>query len=158
MTPTSLILENKGNSDPIIIANKFNNYFSSLPSKLHGQIYHDGQDFTHFLKNGIASSFFINPTDEYEIINIINNLCTNKALGPHSVPTDILNLIKLNIADPLAEIVNISIVNGIYIGNHKISKTVPTFKDKGSRLDYNNYRSVSLLSNINVIIIIDQYH
>ena len=40
----------------------------------------------------------------------------------------------------------------IYIDNLKISKTIPTFKDKGSRLDYNNYRPVSLLSNINKII------
>ena len=143
-------MEKKVNSYPIVIANKFNNYFSSVASKLRGQIYHKGQDFTHFLKNRNASSFFINQTDEYEIIYIINNLCTNKELGPHSVPTDILHLVKLNIADPLAEIVNPSIVNGIYIGNHKISKTVPTFKDKGSRLDYNNYTPISLLSNINL--------
>ena len=62
--------------------------------KLQGQIYHKGHDFTHFLKNKNAYSFFINPTDKYEIINIINSLCTNKASGPHSVPTDILHLIK----------------------------------------------------------------
>ena len=31
-------------------------------------------------------------------------------------------------------------------------QTVPTFKEKGSRLDYNNYRPISLLSNINKII------
>ena len=86
ITPTSLIVENKVKSDPIVIDNKFNNYFSSVASKLQGQIYHKGQDFTHFLKNRNASSLFINPTAEYEIINIINNLCTNKALGPH-VPT-----------------------------------------------------------------------
>ena len=41
MTPTSLIVENKVNSNPIVIANKFNNYFSSAASKLQGQIYHD---------------------------------------------------------------------------------------------------------------------
>ena len=67
-------MENKVNSDPIVIAYKFNNYFSSVASKLQEQIYHKGQDFTHFLKNRNASSFFINLTDEYEIINIINNI------------------------------------------------------------------------------------
>ena len=56
---------------------------------------------------------FLLTTDKYEIINIINSLCTNKASGPHSVPTDILHLIKLNIADPLSEIVSISFVNGM---------------------------------------------
>ena len=34
----------------------------------------------------------------------------------------------------------------------KISKVIPTFKDKGSDLDFNNYRPISLLSNINKII------
>ena len=100
----------------------------------------------------INDRIFNNPIDEYEIVNIINNLCTNTALGPHSVPTDILNQIKLNIADPLAEIVNLSCENGIYIDNLKISKTVPTLKDKESRLNYNNYRQITLLSNINKLI------
>ena len=57
----------------------------------------------------------MNPTDKNEIINIINNFNMNKSTGPHSIPNDILNLIKLNIAGPLSEIVNLSFVNGIYI-------------------------------------------
>ena len=52
-----------------------------------------------------------------------------------------MHLIKQNIADPLAEIVDLSSVNGIYIDN-------PTFKDK----DKVDYRLISLLSNINKII------
>ena len=54
----------------------------------------------------------MNPTDKNEIIHIINNLNLNKSTGPHSIPSDILNIIKLNIAEPLSEIVNLSIVNG----------------------------------------------
>ena len=51
----------------------------------------------------------------------------------------LLHLVKLNIVAPIVEIVNLSVANGIYIDNLK------TFKDKGSRLDYNNYRPISLL-------------
>ena len=94
----------------------------------------------------------MNLTDKNEIINIINNFNMNKSTGPHSIPNDILNLIKLNIAGPLSKIVNLSFVNGIYIDNLKVSKTIPTFKEKGSNLECNNYRSISLLSNINKII------
>ena len=152
ITPTSLIVDNKVNSDPIVIANKFNHYFSSIASNLQGQIYHKEQDFTHYLKNRNSTNFFVNPTDKYEIIDTINSLSKNKALGPHSTPTDVLHLIKLIITDALSEIINLSFVNGIYIDNLKISKTIPTFKEKGNRLDYNNYRPISLLSNINKII------
>ena len=45
---------------------------------------------------------------------------------------------------------------GIYIVNLKISKTIPVFKGKGSPLDYNNYRPISLLSNINLIKLIEK--
>ena len=76
----------------------------------------------------------------------------NKAVAPHSIPTIILHLIKLNISEPLSEIINLSFVKGIHFGNLKISKTIPTFKDKGSNLECNNYRPISLLLNINKII------
>ena len=145
-------MNNNISSDPTEIANSFNNYFSSIASKLQGKIYHNGKDFTHYLKNSNEYNFFMNPTDKNEIINIINNFNMNKSTGPHSIPNDILNLIKLNIAGPSSEIVNLSFVNGIYIDNLKVSKTIPTFKEKGSNLECNNYRPISLLSNINKII------
>ena len=94
----------------------------------------------------------MNPTDKNKIIIIINNLNLNKLTGPHSIPGDILNIIKLNIAEPSSEIVNLSFVNGTYIENLKLSKPIPTFKEKGSNLDCNNYRPISLLSNINKLI------
>ena len=52
----------------------------------------------------------------------------------------------------MAFIRNSNSVNGIYIDNLKVSKTIPTFNEKGSNLECNNYRPVSLLSNINKII------
>ena len=118
---------NNISSDPTEIANSFDNYFSSVASKLRGKIYQNGKDFTHYLKNSNEYNFFMNPTDKNEIINIINNFNMNKSTEPHSIPNDIQNLIKLNIAGPLSEIVN---VNGIYVDN-LVSKTIPTFKEKG---------------------------
>ena len=125
---------------------------SSIASELQGTIYHNGKDFTNYLKNSNEYNFLMNPIDKNEIINIINNLNLNKSTGPHSIPSDILNIIKLNVAKPLSEIVNFSFVNGTYIENLKLSKSIPTFKEIGSNLDSNNYRPISFLSNINKII------
>ena len=54
--------------------------------------------------------------------------------------------------EPLETIFNLSFGKSITIENLKISKTIPVFKGKGSPLDYNNYRPISLLSNINKLI------
>ena len=97
-------------------------------------------------------NFFISLTDKIELIDIINTFSIKKATGPHSIPSDIFHLIKLNVVEPLESIINLSFGKGIYIENLKITKTIPVFKGKGSPLDYNNYRPISLLSNINKLI------
>ena len=62
------------------------------------------------------------PPDKYEIIDIINDLDTNKACGPHSIPTDILHTKKMIVVDPLTDIINLSFANGKYID---VLKTIP---------------------------------
>ena len=104
-----------------------------------------------YLDNRNAHNFFISLTDKIELIDIINTFSIKKAIGPHSIPSDIFHLIKFNLVGPLQSIINLSFGKGIYIENLKISKTVPVFKGKGSPLDYNNYRPISLLSNIRLI-------
>ena len=144
--PTSLLIKNKLISDHKEVAETFNNYFSSVAS------HHYGQDYSSYLNNRNAHNFFISPTEKIELIDIINTFSITKATGPHSIPSDISHLIKLNVVEPLESIINLSFGKGIYIENLKISKTIPVYKMKGSPLDYNNYRPISLLSNINKLI------
>ena len=73
-------------------------------------------------------------------------------MGPNSIPMDIFPLIRLSIVQPLVDIINLSFEKGSYIGKLEISKVIPIFKDKGSNLECNNYRPISLLSNLNKII------
>ena len=63
----------------------------------------------------------------------------------------ILHLIKEDIAEPLADLINLSFTTGIYIEKLKISKIIPIYKEKGDELLSQNYRPISLLSNINKI-------
>ena len=129
--PTSLMIDNEVCTDPKKIANSFINYFSSVASTLQANIHPPSQDFSSYLKD-------IN-------INI------NKAIGAHSIPSNILHTIKQIISEPLEIIINMSFEQGKYIEALKISKATLVFKDKGSNLENCNYRPISLLSNINKI-------
>ena len=117
INPTSIQIDDKLVTEPKEVANQFNNYFSNIASKLQASIYTQGQDLNKYLKNNSKHSFFINSTDKYEIIDIINKNSNNKASGPNSIPNIILHLIKLIIAKPLADIINLSFKTGIYIEN-----------------------------------------
>ena len=140
-------------TEPKKVANLFNDYFSTIAEKLQRNIHANNEDFNIYLNNRNEYSFFINPTNDSEIINIINSfLSLNKVYGPHSIPIDILHLIKLIVATPLSEIINLSFEKGVYIENLKLSKIIPIFKDKDSNLNCINYRPISLLSNINKIV------
>ena len=150
-TPSSIMINGELNTDHSEIANEFNNYFSSIAGKLQASIHTQGQDFNSYLHNKSKYSLFITPTTKYEIIDTITGNINNKAIGPNSIPNKVLLIIKDSIAQPLADIINLSISTGIYIDKLKISKIIPIFKEKGEKSLTKNYRPISLLSNINKI-------
>ena len=150
-SPNSLIRENKLITDPKEVATEFNKYFSNIAENLQSQIHTEGQNFQNYLKNPNQNTIFLKATSNIEILNTITTHIKKKGSGPHSIPHNILHLIKDIIAQPLADILNLSFQTGIYIDNLKISRVVPIFKEKGSDLSPENYRPISLLSNINKI-------
>ena len=91
------------------------------------------------------------PTTPEEISDLIQTLSSNKSTGPNSIPTSILKKIKNEISIPLSAIINNSFENGIFPNLLKSAQVIPVFKN-GSRLSCNNYRPISLLSNIGKII------
>ena len=115
--------------EPVDVADEFNNYFSTIASKLQDKITHSGKDFSFYLKNFNNNNFFISPTDKNEIANIISNISISKATGPHSIPTNILHIIKPSIVEPLADIINLSFETVLFIENLKTSKVIPIFKE-----------------------------
>ena len=67
------------------------------------------------------------------------------------MPTKILKLQKNDISSQLADIFNISFSTGVFPTILKIAKVDPVYK-KDSKLDFSNYQSISLLSNIEKIL------
>ena len=91
------------------------------------------------------------PTDKEEITNVITSFNSNNVSGPNSIPSRILFLLKNEISKQLADVFNLSFMTGVFPSVFKTAKVVPVFK-KDSKLDYSNYRPISLLSNIEKIL------
>ena len=71
--------------------------------------------------------------------------------GPNSILTKILRLLTDDIFEHLSIIFNISFATGIFPEKLKVAKVIPIHK-KDSKLEYSNYRPISLLSNADKIL------
>ena len=89
----------------------------------------------------------LQPTDKEERAKIISSLNFNKASGQNSLPYKILFLLKTEISKQLTDLFNLSFRTGVFPSALKTAKVVPAFHTD-SKIDCNNYRPISLLSNI----------
>ena len=150
--PSSLMVDEQLITDSKDVANEYNNYFSTVASRLRNKIYDNHDSFMSYLRDRKVNTFVCYPTNKDEVIEIINELDCMKGTGPHSIPTDILMSIKFIVSESISDIINLSFNTGTYIENLKISKIIPIYKGKGSNLECCNYRPISLLSNIDKIV------
>ena len=101
-------------TNPYDIANTFNNYFASIAKTTKKSIKYSHKHFSDYLSNESSSTIFLQPTDKEEIANIISSFNSNKASGPNSIPYRILYLLKNEILKQLADLFNLSFMNGIF--------------------------------------------
>ena len=78
---------------------------------------------------------------------MINCIKPNKAIGPNSIPTKILKEFKNELSEPLKDMINVYFNKGIFPDLVKFVNII-TLHKKGEKLDPNNYRPISLLSNV----------
>ena len=149
----NITLNINGNNitEPSNVANIFNNFFTSIADNIRAKIPQAFNNYHQYLKNPLQNSFFFKPVSIEEMIKTINSLSSNKASGPCSIPTKILNTVLFDIANILTKIINLSFETGVFPSALKLVKVIPIFKNKGSNQDFNNYRPISLLSNIDKI-------
>ena len=133
------------------MSNVFSNYFTSIAKKTNSNIKFSQKHCTGYLSYSNTNTFFLTPTDKNEISLIISSLDSHKSSGPNSIPVKILKLLKNDISQQLSDIFNMSFSTGQFPSVLKIAKVIPIHK-KQSRVDYTNYRPISLLSNIEKII------
>lgn len=131
------------------IANKFNQYFTNvskmLATKINSDKSHEQSMLNKIPKNN--NNFYLIPTHACEVKDIINTLKCSKSTGTDGLTSETLKAIINTIVQPLVSIFNNCFVNGYFPKCLKAALIIPVHKD-GSKDVINNYRPISLTSNI----------
>ena len=142
----SQIKDKNGNisSDPAEISNIFNDYVVNVADYFEKNIPRMPNSALDYLRNKNSNSMFLTPVTLLEIEDIIANLNSTKAIGPLSIPINVLQVLKGHISHPLAKLINQSFVQGIVPSKLKVAKVISLFKQRESKI-LSNYRPISLL-------------
>ena len=124
------------------IADNFNSHYSGVAENLLKNI-NTGKDPLKTL-NSRAHSFFFNPTNNFEVSDMIRGLDVNKASDIYNFPIAVIQKLSDTISPALSHIFNSSIKKGIFPEKLKVAKVVPLFKS-GAKTEFINYRPVSIL-------------
>jgi arsenate reductase-like glutaredoxin family protein len=125
--------------DPMVIANKFNNFFVNVGLDLAKKISPGNKSPIDFLEGNYINSIFLNPTTDEEIEDIIDNMKNSKSTGLDNIPIKIIKFCKHELSSILSHINNQSLLDSIFPDELKIAKVVPIFK-AGDAKQVSNYR------------------
>ena len=149
----SLIINNETITDPTIIADSFNTYFTTVATDIRNKLPHPTKNFTEFLpSNSPQFSLFFTPTDPYETKSIINKLKSKMSTGTDNKPTIVLKHLPDNFICALSHVFNRSMAEGVFPKKFKHAKVIPIYKRNGRRSNTENYRPVSLLNNLSKVL------
>ena len=125
-------------SNPVTIANKFNEYFAHIGSTLADKI-PAAPHFNNYLNNPVETKFSFQTITENKVsygYDSISNIMFKRAHDP---------LIR-----PLTLLINQTLSTGIFPNALKISRIKPLFK-QGKSFLFTNYRPISLLPSMSKI-------
>ena len=135
-------------TDPFVISNYFNKFFTTITENIENKIVPTDKKYSDFLNNPLEKTL-LTLTEPNEVQSLIKTLNLKKATGPNSIPTQLLKIFDKTLSVPFANLINLSFEKGIFPKSLKTGSVIPIF-NKGDYLDCNNYRPVSLTSNIKV--------
>ena len=149
--PNTIHADGQVITSPQSICEKLNDHFVKIGEKL-GDKLASNRETNHkkYLGKRQMSSIVLKPADEYEIVEFIAELNSQKSPGYLDIPVVLLKEAKFLIAHYLADSFNECMVSGIYPDVLKIAKVIPLHKG-GSKFELGNYRPIFILSPINKI-------
>jgi hypothetical protein len=124
--------------DPMLVGKAFNEYYTSIASKLIGTV--DAKGTTK--ENPCKFSMFLDPVTENDVILAFSKLKSKKCSGHDNVTDDIVKKCYQPLIQPLTHLIQCSFQEGVFPDILKISKVIPLHK-KDDKNNMTNYRPVA---------------
>ena len=148
---SSLNIDGNSVTDPQLITESFNNFFSQIGENLASKFSRDNNtDYKKYLGSPADQSILLHKINQKEIDNAIKNLKNSSSSGPDEITSKFVKLSAPILIPALDKIFNLALKSGIYPNKLKIAKVVPVYK-KGVSTLVSNYRPISILNTINKI-------
>ena len=157
--PDTMTINGEDCSDRQVIADNFNNFFSTIGESNEKNIRkHNGSHFQDYLTNHTDCHFAFHLINNNDTIRIIKKIKLSKSKGHDGVSTELLKLINNDISNCITLIINQSLTSCIYPDSLKVAKVTPIYKKDNNKI-ISNYRPISVLPVISKVfenVIFDQ--
>ena len=128
-TSKEFVIDNIPCSDPQIIADEFNRFFTDVgPTLASNIIQPNNLSYSNFLKYNITSNFDFQTVSDKCVLETIDNLKCKTSYGVDKISNNLLKEIKNIIAKPLTKIINQCIDTGMFPEQMKIARVLPIHK------------------------------
>ena len=159
--PSSLLLRDHLCSDPVTLANAFNDYLVDIGPMLNrgrgscsvDSSTGDGQKHVFVAPNGVGNpaidsppcpQFSIEPVSHETVIEYLRSLPQKKAAGCDNMPARLVHEAAHIIGPSITKIINHSILTSAIPVEWKRARISPVYKG-GNKMQINNYRPISVL-------------
>ena len=150
--PQTLKLGSSFTTDPVLMAEGFNNYCNEVDALLADRIESSKENtFKTYMSKRIFSLLFLNPTNPAEVSNIIFSPKTSNSSGYDNISSFFLKSGIKVLAFLLAYLFNCSVKLGMFPDYLKVTKVLPIFK-YGKKSELCIYRPISIFSSISKVL------
>lgn len=101
-----------------------------------------------FTTKRVSRSIYLFPTSTGELNQIIKELKSDAATGMDGIDTRTLKTLSKDLAEAILPMINECLVSGHYPITFKKTLIIPVYKGVGDKRDPNNYRPISIISNL----------
>ena len=134
MQPHNLKINDKIINDSKSIATKFHDSFGSIANTIDIKTPKSKANHKQYLRH----ANLLNPVTEEKVEQVFHSFSEKKTVGPHSIPSHILEEFKKPLSVPLTIIINFFYMTGIFLELCNIAHVIPVFK-REDQLNCSNY-------------------